>query len=261
MKLPIYQVDAFASEVFSGNPAAVCPLDYWLDDDKMQAIAAENNLSETAFFVPYDDHFHIRWFTPRREVRLCGHATLAAAWVLFTEMHYAQQTLRFESQSGVLSVSRRQDLLVMDFPLQDPVPCPVPLALERAFARRATACLRAEDYILVFDDEDFVRNAEVQLEPLRSLDLWGVAITAASREYDFVSRFFAPNAGIDEDPVTGSSFTELAPYWAKQLQRRSMIARQVSGRGGVVELELSDERINIAGKACTYLSGTITVQA
>ncbi|MEJ2464258.1 MAG: PhzF family phenazine biosynthesis protein, partial [Candidatus Thiodiazotropha sp.] len=203
MKLTLYQVDAFAAKPFEGNPAAVCPLGSWLSDSVMQQIAMENNLSETAFFVPVDTGFHIRWFTPVREVDLCGHATLASAHVLFNHLEYAPEQISFESRSGNLTVRRRQETLELDFPAQPPVACQTPDAISRAFAQSPLECLAAEDYIVVFDSEASVTEANPDLTLLSQLDLRGVAITAKSERCDFVSRFFAPKYGIDEDPVTG----------------------------------------------------------
>jgi PhzF family phenazine biosynthesis protein len=257
VKLTLYQVDAFAAKPFEGNPAAVCPLSRWLSDSVMQQIAMENNLSETAFFVPVDAGFHIRWFTPVREVDLCGHATLASAHVLFNHLGYTAEQISFESRSGNLTVRRQQETLELDFPAQPPVACQTPDAISRAFAQSPHECLAAEDYILVFDSEASVKEANPDLTLLSQLDLRGVAITAKSERCDFVSRFFAPKYGIDEDPVTGSAFTQLAPYWAKQLDKTQMSARQVSRRGGNVTCELVKDRVKISGEAVTYLIGTI----
>ncbi len=259
MKLTLYQVDAFAAKPFEGNPAAICPLGSWLSDSVMQQIAMENNLSETAFFVPVDTGFHIRWFTPVREVDLCGHATLASAHVLFNHLGYASEQISFESRSGNLTVRRRQETLELDFPAQPPVACQTPDAISRAFAQSPHECLAAEDYIVVFDSEASVTEANPDLTLLSQLDLRGVAITAKSESCDFVSRFFAPKYGIDEDPVTGSAFTQLAPYWANQLDKTRMSARQVSRRGGDVTCELVKDRVKISGEAVTYLIGTINL--
>jgi len=259
MKLPIYQIDAFASKPFEGNPAAVCPLEAWLPDGLMQLIAEENNLSETAFFVATDEGFHIRWFTPTTEVDLCGHATLAAAHVLFECLDYGQDEILFDSRSGLLSVAKEGDLLVLDFPAQPPVPCETPIQIQHAFGIEAVACLKAEDYLVVFELEEDLLLADPDLDLLRELDGRGVIIAAPSQNYDFVSRFFAPNFGINEDPVTGSSFTQLAPYWAERLGRRKLYATQLSSRGGEVICELKGDRVAIAGRAVKYLQGEIEV--
>ena len=259
-KLALYQVDAFASQVFQGNPAAVCPLEAWLDDDVMQQIAAENNLSETAFFVPNANGFDIRWFTPTVEVDLCGHATLASAYVLFEQLDFKGDTLVFQSKSGELQVSKNGDKFVLNFPKQTPVPCDIPQPIQQAFGNHIQACLKHEDYIVVLKDEANVFAANPDMQLLKQLDLRGVVITSASKDYDFVSRFFAPNCGIDEDPVTGSSFTQLAPYWAEVLGKNKLTAKQVSQRGGEVWCELASDRVYIAGYAIKYLEGFISLE-
>ncbi len=261
MQLKIYQIDAFAAHTFAGNPAAVIPLDSWLADDLMQSIAEENNLSETAFFVPANQGFEIRWFTPTVEVNLCGHATLAAAFVLFHELGYGNDNIQFFSKSGTLHVAKEGDDLVLDFPSQPPEPCAIPQPVSDAFADTIITCLKAEDYIVVLKNEADVQAAKPNANLLKKLDLRGVVITAKSEKYDFVSRFFAPNYGIEEDPVTGSSFTQLAPYWAKQLGRTKLHARQISKRGGEVCCEVLGERVLIKGKATKYLEGTLTLNS
>jgi len=259
MKVNLYQIDAFAYAPFEGNPAAVCPLDAWLPDELMQAIAAENNLAETAFFVATDNGYHIRWFTPTTEVKLCGHATLASAFVLFNLLGYQQSSITFASLSGPLVVKQNGDWLEMDFPAQSPQPCEVPTAIVDAFSQTPISCLKAEDYIVVFDDEDIIRSVQPDLAKLKQLNLRGVAITAAARDYDFVCRFYAPNYGIDEDPVTGSAYTQLVPYWSEVLNQTDFIARQVSKRGGDVKCGLAGDRVIIAGKAILFLSGHIDI--
>lgn len=259
MQLQLYQVDSFASRVFEGNPAAVCPLSSWLSDAQMLAIAAEHNLSETAFFVPQDDGFSIRWFTPTVEVDLCGHATLAAAFVLFELHGYSNNIIVFYSKSGTLLVNREDDGLVLDFPMQLPRPCETPQAILAAFKATPMACFKAEDYIVVFEHEKDVREAEPDVEILKQLDLRGVSITAASQTYDFVSRFFAPNVGINEDPVTGSSFTQLAPVWMAILGKESLFAKQVSKRGGEVWCDVRGNRVRIKGRAVLYMRAQITI--
>ncbi|MDX8397725.1 MAG: PhzF family phenazine biosynthesis protein [Mariprofundaceae bacterium] len=259
MKLPIYQIDAFAEVPFEGNPAAVCPLESWLPDALMQSIAGENNLSETAFFIPTATGFHIRWFTPTAEVDLCGHATLAAAYVLFHYQSYPKDCIEFQSKSGMLKVSRQQNQMVLDFPSQLPMDCAVPIEIQQAFNITPLKCLKSADYMVVFEHEDDVLTAEPDLELLKKLDGRGVIITAASVKYDFVTRFFAPKLGIHEDPVTGSAYTQLLPYWSKILGRNKLYARQLSSRGGNVTCELQDDRVLIAGSAVKYLQGEIEV--
>ncbi|MEM1176172.1 MAG: PhzF family phenazine biosynthesis protein [Pseudomonadota bacterium] len=254
-----YQIDAFAARPFEGNPAAVCPLDDWLPDDLMQSIAAENNLSETAFFVPEADGYRIRWFTPTTEVDLCGHATLATAWVLFNRLRHDGGLIRFRSRSGPVSVRRDGDKLVLDFPAQPPAPCPVPPALVESLQKTPDACFRHDDYVLVYDDESFVRGVTPDLARLAEVECRGVIITSPSASYDFVARFFGPRAGVPEDPVTGSAFTQLAPVWAERLGKTAFSARQVSARGGDVDCELRGDRVLIAGTAVCVLEGRLSV--
>lgn len=259
MKLDIYQIDAFANKSFEGNPAAICPLEKWLPDELMQSIAEENNLSETAFFVATNNGFHIRWFTPTHEVDLCGHATLASAYVIFECLNYQKSEIVFESRSGQLSVKRLNDWLEMDFPSQPPEKCTAPQSLLDAFEQTPLECLKSEDYIVVFEDESSVLNAVPDLVLLAEIDLRGVLITSKSANYDFVTRCFAPKYGINEDPVTGSAFTQLVPYWADKLDKQTFKAKQVSRRGGVVNCVYSGERVKISGKAIQYMSGVIEV--
>jgi len=259
MKLKLYQIDAFASNVFEGNPAAICPLDEWLPDGLMQSIAAENNLSETAFFVKNKTGYEIRWFTPTTEVDLCGHATLASAFVIFSILNEQYNEIHFDSKSGVLSVKQDNDMLVMNFPAQPITPCETPIAINKSFAVQPNQCARREDYVLIFDNEADVINASPDIAQLAQLDLRGVVITAPSNQYDFVVRFFAPKYGINEDPVTGSAFTQLAPYWAEVLCKQQLHAKQVSQRGGEVTCAVEGNRVVIAGKAVQYMEATIEV--
>lgn len=259
MQLTLYQIDAFAEKVFEGNPAAVCPLEHWLPDELMQAIALENNLSETAFFVKTDSGYHIRWFTPSCEIALCGHATLASAYVIVNYLNDQSPVIVFECQSGALKVTQKDDRFEMDFPAQPPKPCEIPKQILKAFTQTPSACWQSEDYIVVFDSEQDVLNAQPDLNQLSQLDLRGVIITAPSKQYDFVNRVFAPKYGISEDPVTGSAFTQLIPYWADQLGKSSLSAKQVSQRGGEVYGQLLGDRVMISGKATLYMVATIKV--
>ncbi len=258
--IPIYQIDAFASHLFEGNPAAVCPLEHWLADDLMQSIAAENNLSETVFFVPVAGGFAIRWFTPVMELPLCGHATLAAAYVLFFCLDYGNDTISFTSASGELRVVRDGEWLVLDFPAQPPQPCTPPDALIAGLGGIApVACLQAEDYIVVYEQASQVQQIEPCHALLQQLDLRGVIVTAFAdhAEYDIVARFFAPKCGIEEDPVTGSAYTQLMPYWAAQLGRSSLQAKQLSPRTGMLRCRLVADRVHIAGRAIKFMQGEI----
>ena len=257
MELNLYQIDSFTDTPFEGNPAAVIPLKTWLPDNIMQSIAEENNLSETVFFVPKNKGFHIRWFTPKTEVDLCGHATLAAAYVLFNILGYNKERIEFESKSGTLTVLQKDNWLVMDLPAQPPIPCDVPDEIVKAFDKVPIECLRSEDYIAVFETESDILSIKLDIDYLKKLDLRGVIITAKSRQYDFVSRFFAPKYGIDEDPVTGSAHTQLIPYWAHKLGKTNMQAKQVSSRGGEILCELYNDRVLISGKAVKFLEGKI----
>jgi PhzF family phenazine biosynthesis protein len=260
MEISLYQIDAFASALFKGNPAAVCPLDEWPPDETMQSIAAENNLSETAFFVPKANGFHIRWFTPVSEVELCGHATLATAYVLFNILNYEKGRIEFDSKSGMLSVTKDNGWLVMDFPAQPPVPCDVPKEVVKAFNTAPVECLKSEDLIVVFEREIDVETANPDFELLKKIDFRGVAITAKSTRYDFVARFFAPKYGIPEDPVTGSAYTQLAPYWASKIGSKKFSVKQMSSRGGELHCELAGDRVFIYGQAVKYLEGKINIE-
>jgi len=260
MKLPIYQIDAFAENTFEGNPAAICPLSEWLPDQVMQSIAEENNLSETAFFVPTEQGFHIRWFTPVAEVDLCGHATLASAYVIFTYLGFKEKMINFESRSGLLTVKQNDGLLAMNFPSQPPTPCQTPDEIIQAFKNTPIECLKSEDYIVVFGSEEDIVSIQPDFDALSKLDLRGVVITAKSSQYDFIARFFAPKYGINEDPVTGSAYTQLMPYWSKHMGMTKLHAKQVSSRGGEVFCELVGNRVNIAGNAVTYLLGEIDIK-
>ncbi len=259
MKIRQYQIDAFTQKVFQGNPAAVCPLDSWPEDGVLQAIAAENNLSETAFFVPTARGYRLRWFAPLAEVDLCGHATLAAAYVLFELLGYPRQEIVFETRSGELTVRRQDGRFAMDFPAQPPVPCAAPAALVAGLGRQPLEVLKADDYIAVFEGEEDIRAIAPDLGKLAEIDLRGVAVTARGREADFVSRFFGPKFGIPEDPVTGSAHCELAPYWQAKLGKTRFSARQLSKRGGEVGCEVSGSRVILTGSAVKFMEAEITI--
>jgi PhzF family phenazine biosynthesis protein len=263
--LPIYQVDAFTNTLFGGNPAAVMPLDNWLPDSRLQAIATENNLSETAFLVPLEASdpadFHIRWFTPTVEVPLCGHATLASAWVVFNRLNWPADTVRFQSKSGPLAVTRRaEDWLELDFPNlpfeQRPTPSLISEALPGA-PSEAFYVPNDTNYMLILDSEDEVLSASPDNRKLTELGNQGLIVTAPGTDCDFVSRYFAPGAGIDEDPVTGSIHSVLVPYWAEKLGKTKLHARQLSARGGELRCELGGERVAIAGQAAFYMEGSV----
>ena len=257
MRIPFYQVDAFTSEVFGGNPAGVCPLDEWLDDVLLQSIAAENNLSETAFFVRRGGHYELRWFTPRIEVDLCGHATLASGHVIFEALEPNATRIEFKTPSGTLAVAREGELLSLDFPSRPAAPCDAPLELASALGAAPREVRQARDFLAIFDQEEAILQLRPDMARLAELDCLGVIVTAPGRRCDFVSRFFAPRAGIPEDPVTGSAHCTLVPYWAQRLGKIRLHAQQLSERGGELFCEDKGQRVSIAGRAVTYLEGEI----
>ena len=259
MKIPLYQVDAFTSRAFGGNPAAVCPLEEWLDDATLQGIALENNLSETAFFIDRGDHFDLRWFTPAAEVDLCGHATLATAYVLFNDLDIGGNEVHFDTRSGRLTVRRNGDRLALDFPARPPEPWPEADAVAGALGRSPTEVLKNVMCLAVFENEADVRALSPDFARIAALPCDGVIATAPGDLVDFVSRYFAPKHGIPEDPVTGSAHCVLTPYWAKRLGKARLTARQVSARGGELECEDRGDRVWIAGQAVKYLEGIIEV--
>ena len=261
MKIPIYQVDAFTSEVFSGNPAAVCLLETWIDDKRLQAIAAENNLSETAFLVQKGNGFDLRWFTPVTEVALCGHGTLASAFVLTACRSWPEETIRFQTRkSGELVVTKRDDFLDMDFPARPAIATEAPVGIKEALGVEPKETFAsAEDLMVVLSSEDFVREVSPDFNALEQIACRGIIITARGDRSDFVSRFFAPGLGVPEDPVTGSAHCVLIPYWAEVLGKNDLHAFQVSKRGGELFCNQAGERVTISGKAVLYLEGTITI--
>jgi PhzF family phenazine biosynthesis protein len=260
MQLPIYQIDAFTSRVFAGNPAAVCPLDAWLPDATMQSIAAENNLSETAYFVRENGGYRIRWFTPGVEADLCGHATLASGYLLLARLTPEADTVEFASRSGPLRVTRRGKLLALDFPARPPEVAAIPEALARGLGAAPTAFLLAgRRGFAVYDTAAQVRALAPDMAALAVHAPDGIAVTAPDSEYDFVSRFFAPSKGIPEDPVTGSTHTSLIPYWAARLGKTALRAAQLSARGGELQCRLDGDRVEIAGEAVLYMEGRIFV--
>ena len=259
MKLSLYQIDAFANKVFEGNPAAVIPLEDWLPAKTMQLIASENNLSETAFFSPSDNNYEIRWFTPNGEIELCGHATLASAYVLFNILNYKREQIEFNSLSGKLTVKKVNDLFRLDFPSQNPLKCKMPRLLSEGLGRESNNCYKNEDYLVVFETENEIVNINPDFNKLKILDSRGVIITAPGLNYDFVSRAFFPKYGVLEDPVTGSAHTKLIPYWAEKLGRSKLIAKQVSKRGGELFCENHKNRVYISGHAKLYMKGEIEI--
>jgi PhzF family phenazine biosynthesis protein len=257
MRIPLYQVDAFTDKVFGGNPAAVCPLESWLDTSVMQNIAAENNLSETAFYVKKGEGFEIRWFTPRIEIDLAGHPTLATAHVIFNHTGYNKNEITFLSKGGELIVKKSNDLLIMDFPARPPEAVKTPGSLVRGLGLEPLEVWKARDYLALYPSEEDILSIKPKFDALIELDCLGIIITARGSQSDFVSRFFAPRAGINEDPVTGSAHTTLIPFWAKKLDKKSLHAFQLSERKGELFCEYLGDRVKIGGYAVTYLKGEI----
>jgi PhzF family phenazine biosynthesis protein len=261
MTLPLYQVDAFTDQVFKGNPAAVMPLENWLSDDVLQSIAMENNLSETAFIVPEGEGYALRWFTPAVEVDLCGHATLAAAHVLFEHLDHAGDDIVFQTRSGALRVARAGGRLSLDFPANELVPAEVNLAVCRALGATASEALEPAGgsgaALYVYEFEEDIANLAPDFSALAAASERSVIVSAPGEECDFVSRFFGPRVGINEDPVTGSAHCSLVPYWARRLHRNSLLCRQISSRGGRLECELRDGRVVMAGTAVTFMRGQV----
>lgn len=256
----IFQVDAFTEKVFSGNPAAIVPLNQWISKDVMQQIAAENNLSETAFFKEKGDgSFDIRWFTPETEVNLCGHATLASAHVLFKHLGYSKKTIVFHSNGGKLTVEKRDSEYWMNFPSNPPDPIPVPKLIPEALGIIPIYTGVNTDLLVLVQDEESVKNMKPDLAILKKMEVRGIIVTAPGSDSDIVSRFFAPSVGISEDPVTGSAHTVLTPFWAKRLGKNELSARQISQRGGTLRCVLLENRVEIGGYAVTYMSGKISL--
>jgi predicted PhzF superfamily epimerase YddE/YHI9 len=257
MRIPLYQVDAFTDKVFGGNPAAVCPMEAWLDTSLMQNIAAENNLSETAFYVKKGDRFEIRWFTPRLEIDLAGHPTLAAAHVIFNHTGYNKNEITFLSSGGELIVTKSNDLLLMNFPARPPGAIKTPGSLVGGLGLEPLEVWKARDYLVLYPSEENILSIKPKFDALAELDCLGIIITARGNQSDFVSRFFAPRAGINEDPVTGSAHTTLIPFWAEKLDKKSLHAFQLSERKGELFCEYLGDRVKIGGYAVTYLKGEI----
>lgn len=261
MTIPIYQADAFTDQLFGGNPAAVCPLTEWLPDTLMQQIAMENNLAETAFFVKNDTGYLLRWFTPELEIDLCGHATLASAHIIFNHLGHSDDTICFNTvKAGQLIVKRKGNKYEMDFPSRPPFPAEMPLGLVEALGGEQPAkVFRSRDYLLVYDSEEQIAGLIPDHSALSKINTLGVIVTAPGNAVDFVSRFFAPAAGVPEDPVTGSAHCNLIPYWAGILGKNTLHALQISARQGEIWCELKGDRVLMSGNAVTYLKGEIYV--
>lgn len=259
MKLEIFQVDAFTSKPFGGNPAAIVPLEQWLPDETMQAIAMENNLAETAFFVRSENGYDLRWFTPTIEMDLCGHATLASGFLIFEILGADQQILRFQTRSGELTVEKVGSRYVLDFPSRPGVVTEPPAGLIEAVGKKPKEVLKSRDYMLVYESEADVVSIKPNFEALARINTHAVIVTAKGDDADFVSRFFAPEVGVPEDPVTGSAHCTLIPYWAEKLGKEKLYAKQVSWRGGELFCELAGDRVKIGGDAVLFMKGEIYV--
>jgi PhzF family phenazine biosynthesis protein len=258
-EIPLYQIDAFTRRAFAGNPAAVCPLAAWLPDETLQAIAAENNLSETAFFVVQGEKYELRWFTPSVEVDLCGHATLAAGYVVLELLAPSLPAVTFHTRSGELVVRREEGLLSIDLPARPPVPTAVTDVLTEALGKRPTRAFSSRDIVAVFESAEDVRALRPDMAKIAALETFAVGVTARATgidaDVDFVSRFFAPAKGVSEDPVTGSLHSTLVPFWASELGRERLQARQVSARGGELDCTLAGDRVRLAGGAVLVIEG------
>ena len=259
MKLDIFQIDAFTDKVFGGNPAAVIPLPNWLDDETLQHIATENNLSETAFFVKNQDVFELRWFTPVAEVNLCGHATLAAAFVLFEELKHPEDSIRFSTKSGLLEIHKKEKSIELNFPVDSLEKGDVANYSNLFNKKPKEAWKGKEDVLLVFQDEDEVQQLIPNLAKIATTACRGVIASAKGNQVDFVSRFFTPQLGINEDPVTGSAHTSLVPFWAKKLKKSQFEAKQISKRGGDLVCEIKENRVFISGQAICFMKGEISI--
>jgi len=261
MRIPFFQVDAFTSNVFGGNPAAICILETWLENDVLQKIAKENNLSETAFLVPESPgNYELKWFTPTIEIDLCGHATLASAFVLFEYYDQGRTNIKFQTASGELSVKKDENMLSMNFPARPPVKADPPELLTEALGVEASYVLESRDLLAVFEDENTIQNMKPDFDKIKKIKShFAIIVSAPGERSDFVSRFFAPNAGINEDPVTGSAHCTLIPYWAKRLNKNNLHAFQLSNRKGEIFCEYSGERVSISGHSTLFAKGEIYI--
>jgi PhzF family phenazine biosynthesis protein len=262
VKIPSYHIDAFAGAIFSGNPAMVCPLDRWLDDETLQLITRENSLPVTAFFVESGDHYELRWFAEAVELNLCGHGTIATASVIFDSMDGDQESITFKTKGGTFNVARDGSLIVMDFPVHEAAPCsPRPEDLVRALGREPREILKAQNqnYLAVYEGEEDIRAIAPDMELLKAVDCLGAIVTAKGANSDFVSRYFAPGLGIPEDAATGSTHCTLAPYWSKRLGLRKLHALQLSQRGGELWCESLDDKVRISARAARYAEGFLHV--
>lgn len=260
MKIPMYQVDAFTEEIFRGNPAAICILNEWLDEKLMQNIAMENNLSETAFCIVKEDLCELRWFTPEEEIDLCGHATLATAYVIFEILNYPGSTVKFTTKSGILTVEKQGDIMTMEFPSREGTKVEITDQLIKGLGKEPKEAYESRDLMVVYENEQEIRELNPNMEELKLVDAFGIIVTAKGESSDFVSRYFAPSCGVPEDPVTGSAHCTLIPYWSKVLGKKKMIAHQLSQRGGRLECEHVGDKVKISGKAKLFFKGEIYLE-
>ncbi len=258
--MTVFQVDAFTKDLFKGNPAAVCPLETWISDSLMQEIAEENNLSETAFFVKNNDLFEIRWFTPTSEVDLCGHATLAAAHIIYSELNFDGKKITFSSKKGILTVEKRSDWYTLNFPSEEIKEIEIPALLKEALNVPILKTFEGTWKLLVLlENEEIIQQLTPNFSLLSELEFSGIIVSSAGNNVDFVSRFFAPKIGINEDPVTGSAHTILIPYWSGKLNKTKLEALQLSKRTGYLNCEYLNDRVEMSGQAITYLKGQLTI--
>lgn len=257
IKIPMYQVDAFSEEIFKGNPAAICILEEWIDDKLMQNIAMENNLSETAFCVVKKDICELRWFTPEEEIDLCGHATLATAFVLFELLDYPSKNIKFATKSGILFVEQNGHEFIMEFPTREGIKTDRSEQLIKSLGKMPKEVYKSRDLMVVYDCEEDIRELKPNMNELKSVDAFGIIVTAKGKEVDFVSRYFAPSCGVPEDPVTGSAHCTLIPYWSKILGKRKLVAHQLSERGGILNCEYALDKVKISGTAKLFFKGEI----
>lgn len=256
-KIPMYQVDAFACEIFKGNPAAICILKDWLDDKLMQNITMENNLSETAFCVVKKDICELRWFTPEEEIDLCGHATLGTAFVLFEFLNYPGNNIKFATKSGILSVEKNEHEITMEFPTREGLKTELTEQLIKGLGKVPKEVYKSRDLMVVYDREEDIRDLRPNMEELKLIDAFGIIVTAKGKKVDFVSRYFAPSCGVPEDPVTGSAHCTLIPYWSKMLGKKKLVAHQLSKRGGILNCEYALDKVKISGTAKLFFKGEI----
>lgn len=257
MKISMYQVDAFAGEIFKGNPAAICILENWIDEKLMQNIAMENNLSETAFCIVKEDICELRWFTPEEEIDLCGHATLATAFVIFEILNYPSNKIKFTTKSGILDVEKDEENIIMEFPSREGRKVPITEQLIKGLGKEPKEVYESRDLMVVYDNEQDIKDLDPNMEELKLIDTFGIIVTSVGKEVDFVSRYFAPLCGICEDPVTGSAHCTLVPYWSKILGKKKLLAQQLSQRGGKLKCEDALDKVKISGKAKLFFKGEI----